>query len=581
MFLEVLKLKTYRKLFRYMRPYLSQLIGGFVCLVLVGIIGLLIPWLFKFLIDDVLIGGNELILNYIAGSAVLLYFLKGVFNYGQKYLISGMSQHVIVDLRKDLYEHLQKLSLSFFERQRTGDLMSRVTNDVNVIQNSLINGLSNLVLQPIMIIGIVGFLLYIDWKLALVSFLIIPLVSYVINKFGFKMRSVSTKIQNEMSNVTNILQETLSAVRIVKAFNNEEKEIKKFSDANDRTLKQNLKGVQIEATITPIVELIISIGAAAFLWYGGHKVLRGEMTTGELITFIGYIGLLISPINILSKSYNLMQKAVGASARIFDLLNVEEKVIEKENAEKMPPIEGEVVFDDVSFSYNEGEKVLDKINIKVDPGEMVAFVGHSGAGKTTLVNLIPRFYDVDTGELRIDGINIKDVTLSSLRKQIGIVPQDTILFKGTIADNIAYGASDKTREEIIDAAKKANAHQFIVDFDNGYETEVGERGVSLSGGQKQRISIARALLTDHKILILDEATSSLDLKSESLIQEALERLIKDRTTFVIAHRLSTIINADKIIVIEEGEIVEEGSHEKLLDNEGYYYRLYKSQFEQE
>jgi len=574
-------LKTYKKLFRYMRPYLSQLIGGFVCLVLVGIIGLLIPWLFKFLIDDVLIGGNELILNYIAGSAVLLYFLKGVFNYGQKYLISGMSQHVIVDLRKDLYEHLQKLSLSFFERQRTGDLMSRVTNDVNVIQNSLINGLSNLVLQPIMIIGIVGFLLYIDWKLALVSFLIIPLVSYVINKFGFKMRSISTKIQNEMSNVTNILQETLSAVRIVKAFNNEQKEIKKFSKANDRTLKQNLKGVQIEATITPIVELIISVGAAAFLWYGGHKVLRGEMTTGELITFIGYIGLLISPINILSKSYNLMQKAVGASERIFDLLSVEEKVIEKENAEKMPSIDGEVVFDDISFSYNEGEKVLDNINLKVDPGEMVAFVGHSGAGKTTLVNLIPRFYDVDTGELRIDGINIKNVTLSSLRKQIGIVPQDTILFKGTIAENIAYGASNKTREEIIDAAQKANAHQFIVDFDNGYETEVGERGVSLSGGQKQRISIARALLTDHKILILDEATSSLDLRSESLIQEALERLIKDRTTFVIAHRLSTIINADKIIVIEEGEIVEEGNHEQLLNNEGYYYRLYKSQFEQE
>jgi subfamily B ATP-binding cassette protein MsbA len=246
----------------------------------------------------------------------------------------------------------------------------------------------------------------------------------------------------------------------------------------------------------------------------------------------------------------------------------------------MPPIDGEVVFDDVSFSYNEGEKVLDNINLKVDPGEMVAFVGHSGAGKTTLVNLIPRFYDVDRGELRIDGINIKNVTLSSLRKQIGIVPQDTILFKGTIAENIAYGASNKMREEIIDAAQKANAHQFIVDFDNGYETEVGERGVSLSGGQKQRISIARALLTDHKILILDEATSSLDLRSESLIQEALERLIKDRTTFVIAHRLSTIINADKIIVIEEGQIVEEGSHEQLLDNKGYYYRLYKSQFEQ-
>ena len=564
-----------------MRPYLGQLIGGFICLLLVGIIGLLIPWLFKFLIDDVLIQGNEIILNYIAGGAVLMYFLKGIFNYGQKYLISGLSQHVVVDLRKDLYNHLQKLSLSFFERQTTGDLMSRITNDVNVIQNSLTNGFSNMVLQPVMILGIVGFLLYIDWKLALVSFLIIPIITYAINKFGFKMRSISTKIQNEMSNVTNILQETLSAVRIVKAFNNEDKEIKKFSKANERTLQENLKGVQVEATITPVVEFIISLGAAGFLWYGGHKVLNGSMTTGELVTFISYIGLLVSPINILSKSYNLMQKAVGAAERIFSLLEVDEKVIEKQDAKEMPEIEGEVVFDDVSFSYNKTEEVLTNINLEIEPGKMVAFVGHSGAGKTTLVNLIPRFYDVDSGEIRIDGINIEDVTIDSLRKQIGIVPQETILFKGTIADNIAYGASHKSRDEIIDAAKKANAHQFISEFENGYDTQVGERGISLSGGQKQRISIARALLTDHKILILDEATSSLDLKSESLIQEALERLIKNRTTFVIAHRLSTIINADKIIVIEEGEIVEKGKHEELINNEGYYYKLYKSQYEQE
>src|SRR6056297_23664 len=563
-----------------MRPYLGELIGGLVCLILVGIIGLLIPWLFKFLIDDVLIAGNADILNYIAGGAILLYFLKGLFNYGQKYLISGLSQHVVVDMRKQLYSHLQKLSLSFFERQRTGDLMSRITNDVNVIQNSLINGLSNLVLQPIMIVEIVGFLLYIDWKLALVSFIIIPIITYAINKFGFKMKSISTKIQNEMSSVTNILQETLSAVRIVKAFNNEQKEIKKFSEANDRTLKENLKGVQVEATITPVVELIISFGAAAFLWYGGHKVLRGEMTTGELITFIGYIGLLVSPINILSKSYSLMQKAIGASERIFKLLEVDEKVIEKEDAIEMPSIEGNVEFNDVSFSYNEGEEVLKDINLNISKGEMIAFVGHSGAGKSTLVNLIPRFYDVDSGKIRIDGIEIKDVKIDTLRKQIGIVPQETILFKGTIAENIAYGAEHKSREEIIDAAKKANAHQFIVEFDKGYDTEIGERGVSLSGGQKQRISIARALLTDHKILILDEATSSLDLKSESLIQEALERLIEDRTTFVIAHRLSTVINADKIIVLEEGEIVEKGKHEDLIQKEGYYYNLYKSQFAQ-
>ncbi|HMA60904.1 MAG TPA: ABC transporter ATP-binding protein [Halanaerobiales bacterium] len=571
-------MEIYKRFGKYMRPYMGEIIGGLVCLIIVGILGILVPWLFKFLIDDVLINGNEVILNYIAGGAILLYLLKGIFNYGQKYLISGMSQHVVVDIRKDLYQHLQKLSLSFFERQRTGDLMSRITNDVNVIQNSLTHGLSNFILQPIMIIGIIGFLLYIDWKLALVSFIIIPLVSYAINKFGFKMRSISSRIQNEMSNVTNILQETLSAVRIVKAFNNEDKEIKKFSEANERTLQENLKGVQVEATITPIVEIIIALGSAAFLWYGGHKVLRGAMTTGELITFIGYIGLLVSPINILSRSYNRIQKGVGAAERIFKLLNIEEKVVEKDNAKKMPAIKGEVVFDEVDFSYKNDEKVLKDINLKIKPGEMIAIVGHSGAGKSTLVNLIPRFYDVDSGEVRIDGINIKDVTLKSLRKQIGIVPQETFLFKGTIEENISYGVENKTRDEVIEAAKKANAHQFIQEFAQGYDTEVGERGVSLSGGQKQRISIARALLTEHKILILDEATSSLDLKSESLIQEALEYLIKDRTTFVIAHRLSTIINADKIVVIEEGKIVEKGPHQELLDKEGYYYNLYKKQF---
>ncbi|MCF8009202.1 MAG: ABC transporter ATP-binding protein/permease [Halanaerobiales bacterium] len=573
-------MKIYKKLFKYMRPYLSNLIGGLICLILVGIIGLLVPWLFKFLIDDVLIKGNEIILNYIAGGAILLYFLKGIFNYSQKYLISGLSQQVIVDLRNELYQHLQKLSLSFFERQRTGDLMSRITNDVNVIQTSLTTGLSNLVLQPIMVVGIVGFLLYIDWKLALVSFLIIPLISFAISRFGFKMRSISTKIQNEMSNVTNILQETLSAVRIVKAFNNEDKEIKRFLKANDRTLKENLKGVQVEATITPIVELIIALGSAAFLWYGGHKVLNGQMTTGELITFIGYIGLLISPINILSQSYNLMQKAIGASERIFNLLEVDERVKESEDAFEMPKIEGNVQFKNVTFSYNKNEKVLKNINLSVSFGEMVAFVGPSGAGKTTMVNLIPRFYDVDTGKVLIDGINVKDVKLNSLRKQIGIVPQETVLFKGTVAENIAYGADHKSKEEIVKAAQKANADQFIRGFEKSYETEVGERGVSLSGGQKQRISIARALLTDHKILILDEATSSLDLKSESLIQEALERLIKDKTTFVIAHRLSTVINADKIVVLEDGEIVEIGKHKELIKNEGHYFDLYKSQFEQ-
>ncbi len=570
---------TYKKLFRYIKPYIWSLIIGLICLAFVGLVDLSFPWLIKFLIDDVLISGNPDVLNYIAFAAVGLYFFKGIFNYSQTYLLSGLGQKVVVDIRNDIYQHLQKLSLSFFERQQTGDLMSRITNDVNVIQRSVTTGISSLVLQPLMVVGIIGFLVYIDWKLALVAFVITPLVAYAINKFGRRMRSISTRIQDRMSVVTTILQETLSGIRIVKAFNTEKLEIDKFIKANDRTLDENLKGVQVTATLTPVVELIISVGAAAFLWYGGHQVLEGQLTTGELITFLGYIGLLISPINVLSKSYNLFQQAVGASERIFNLLAIDERVEESEDAVELPQIEGEVQFNDVSFSYNEGDEVLSDINLMVEPGQMVALVGHSGAGKTTLANLIPRFYDVDKGELLIDDINVRDVTLKSLRSQIGIVPQETILFKGTIAENIAYGSVAKSREEIVKAARKANAHEFITGFKGGYDSEVGERGVSLSGGQKQRISIARAILTDPRILILDEATSALDTKSESLVQQALERLMKERTTFVIAHRLSTIIKADIILVLERGKIVERGTHQELLDKEGYYYNLYQRQLE--
>lgn len=577
--LAVAGMEDYKKLFRYVRPYLWSLVAGLSCLVVVGLADLAFPWLLKFLIDDVLITGNAVILNYIALAAVLLYFIKGIFNYAQVYLLSGLGQRVIVDIRNDIYKHLQSLSLSYFERQRTGDLMSRATNDVNIIQRSLTTGISSLVLQPLMIFGIIVFLIYINWKLALVAFVIAPLVAYAINKFGRKMRTVSTRIQDRLSIVTTILQETLSGIRIVKAFNTEDLEINKFTEANEETLAANMKGVQIRATLTPVVELIIALGAAGFLWYGGRQVLAEKMTTGELITFLGYIGLLISPINVLSNNYNLFQRAVGASERIFDLLSVEEKVEEAEDAREMPQIEGEVEFKDVSFSYTSSEKVLKNINLKASPGETIGLVGHSGAGKSSLANLIPRFYDINRGQILIDNIDIRGVTLESLRNQIGIVPQETILFQGTIAENIAYGSRDQDKEKIKEAARKANAHDFINQFEHGYETMVGERGASLSGGQKQRISIARAILINPRILILDEATSSLDTRSETLVQEALERLMAARTTFIIAHRLSTIIGADKIIVIENGEIVERGTHRELMDKKRNYFNLYQSQLQ--
>ncbi len=567
----------YKDFYQYIKPYFWYLIAGLICLVLVGLINLVFPWIFKFLIDDVLISGDAFILNYIALGAIFLFLLKGIFNFLQQYLLAGLGQRVVVDLRNDVYKHLQSLSLSFFEKRKTGDLMSRVTNDINIIQRSVTTGISNLVLQPLMIVGVVGFLIYIEWKLALVAIFIVPVIAATINKFGNKMRKISTSIQEKLSEVTTILQETLSGIRIVKAFNMEAEEVNKFFDANQKTLLANLKGVKIKAIITPVVEIIIAVGAAGFLWYGGRKVLADELQPGELVTFIGYIGLLTSPVRMLTNSYNLFQKAIGAAERIFELMEIDERVKETENAVVLPDVEEKVQFKDVYFSYNKGEEVLKNINLEVDYGQTVALVGHSGAGKTTLANLIPRFYDVDQGEVIIDGQNIKNVTIKSLRDQIGIVPQETILFNGTVAENIAYGSKGKSRTEIIEAARQANAHNFITGFDKGYDTLVGNRGENLSGGQKQRVSIARAVLTDPRILILDEATSSLDTESEKLVQEALDRLMKGKTTFVIAHRLSTIVESDKIVVLEKGEIVEKGNHEELLAKKGYYYDLYKKQ----
>ncbi|AZR73946.1 ABC transporter ATP-binding protein [Anoxybacter fermentans] len=573
-------MNLYRRFFRYFESLKLKLFLGMLCLVLVSVANLIIPKLLENFID-LLTNSNVRdlnSLNLVVIGFLVLYFFKGIFHYGQVYLLAYVGQRVVLKLRMELYKHLQYLSLAFHQKMRVGELISRVTNDIQVVENSVTLALPGLIGQPIIVIGAVIMAFVIHWKLAAFTMTIIPFIAIAISKFGAKMRKTSGKIQSHMSDITTIVQENFSSIRIVKAFSREEDEIERFNDALCKNFSAGMKAVQIMATMTPVIELISAVGIVTIFWYGSREVIRGNLTTGQLVGFMTYMAILVTPLKLISRDLSLVHRALGALERIFEILDVKEFIREKENAVELPPIKGYVKFHHVSLRYQaEEEEVLKDICLEVKPGQVVAFVGESGAGKTSLVNLIPRFYDPTSGKITIDGYDIRDVTIDSLRQQIAIVPQETILFKGTIAYNIAYGKPDASMEEIVMAAKRANAHDFITKFSKGYETMVGERGQSLSGGQRQRIAIARAILADPRILILDEATSALDTASELLVQEALQEVMANRTTFVIAHRLSTIVNADLIVVLDKGRIVEMGTHKELLEKKGYYYRLYKAQ----
>jgi len=566
------------RFWRYIRPYKGRIAISMIASL--GAAGADVSYakLIQPLVDKVLAPGGQAWMKFVPVIVIGLALIKGISKYGQSYFIRTAGQLVIQDLRNDLYRHSLNLSMGYYSRNTSGNLMSRILNDVGVLQLSAANILVDTLREGATLIGLTGLAFYDDWRLATVAFVVIPMAAWPASAIGRKIKSYSRRQQGALGILTAVLEQAFSGIKVIKAFGTEPKEIRKFETENSFFYRLVRKTIKYDAGTGPVVEIFASLGGATVIWYGMHRVLTGAMTEGELFSIMAAIFMMYTPARRLTKINNNIQKALGAAERVFEVMDEPVDIRDLPGSRPLDCVKGHVSFENVTFAYDD-EPVLKDFSLQADSGEVVALVGPSGAGKSTIAGLLTRFYDPTAGRICIDGQDIRGATLQSLKRYIAMVDQEIFLFNDSIANNISYGVADVGEEEVREAARQAFADEFIRALPQGYDTRIGDRGLRLSGGQRQRICIARAILRNAPILVLDEATSALDTESESMVQKALNNLMAHRTTLVIAHRLSTIMHADKILVLEDGKIHEEGGHAELLARDGLYRRLYDMQFQ--
>jgi ATP-binding cassette, subfamily B, bacterial MsbA len=571
----------WRRMVAYLARYWKLVVIALVATTVSAGLSLVFPLVVGDVVDSVLGQGDIALLDQFTIFLLFVFLLRSLSSFVETYFLNYVGERIVVDLRLDLYNHLQNQSLGFFVNRRVGELVSRISSDVTVMRTVLTNNVNTLLQQTFVMFGSVILMFALNVRLTLFIIVLIPVIVVIAFIFGFYLRRISTEVQDEIADSTVVAEEVFQGIREVKSFVREPHEIQRYNGAIDRAFRAAVRLLRVRAVFGPLIGFLGFGALSLILWFGGREVIDGRLDAGELIAFLIYGLTVAGSFAALVGLYTSFQQALGSTKRVFQLLDEQPSVKDQPDAQTIQRAEGRITFDNVSFSYEQDQAVLHGINLDIVSGEIVALVGPSGAGKSTLFNLIPRFYDPTEGAVRLDGVDLRTITQASLRQQIGIVPQETLLFGGTIRENIRYGRLDATEDELMAAAKAANAHDFILELTNGYDTIVGERGIKLSGGQRQRVAIARAILKDPRILLLDEATSSLDSESEHLVQEALSRLMENRTTVMIAHRLSTIRIAHRIAVLDKGQVIELGTHDDLMAQDGLYAKLYAMQFRED